>query len=227
MTADENNNVDLFWALRGGGGGTFGVVTSIVVRAHPQISATSLSFTFTSTNVTDETYFAGVKLYWESFIEYTNAGTYGYFYMSVGSTGIYTFQMLSWFAPNMTQRELADLAAPFLNNLAELGIEFTVGPSYTTATASTASGTPSSRSKPGARPPSGPAAASTPERSGTTPPSSTQPGRRPGPSTTVRWAPRPCSASTSRPAWENTLTMRSARTGATPWATLCSTRRGT
>jgi FAD/FMN-containing dehydrogenase len=32
VTADESSNSDLFWALRGGGGSTFGVVTSVIVR---------------------------------------------------------------------------------------------------------------------------------------------------------------------------------------------------
>ena len=35
VEASACENVDLFWALRGGGGGTFGVVTECVYAAHP------------------------------------------------------------------------------------------------------------------------------------------------------------------------------------------------
>jgi FAD/FMN-containing dehydrogenase len=38
VTADEKNNVDLFWALRGGGGGTFGVVTSVTFKVYPKMT---------------------------------------------------------------------------------------------------------------------------------------------------------------------------------------------
>jgi FAD/FMN-containing dehydrogenase len=35
VTVDAHNDADLFWALRGGGGGNFGVVTSFVFKLHP------------------------------------------------------------------------------------------------------------------------------------------------------------------------------------------------
>ena len=36
--ANECQNTDLFWALRGGGGGTFGVVTEVSVKADPRVT---------------------------------------------------------------------------------------------------------------------------------------------------------------------------------------------
>ncbi|HEY6204003.1 MAG TPA: FAD-binding oxidoreductase [Candidatus Limnocylindria bacterium] len=42
---DETRDADLFWALRGGGGGSFGVVTSLTLRTHP---ATALAIGFLS-----------------------------------------------------------------------------------------------------------------------------------------------------------------------------------
>jgi FAD/FMN-containing dehydrogenase len=35
VVANDAQNQDLFWALRGGGGGTFGIVTRVTLRSHP------------------------------------------------------------------------------------------------------------------------------------------------------------------------------------------------
>src|SRR5260370_92255 len=35
LVANACQNQDLFWALRGGGGGTFGIVTRMTLRTHP------------------------------------------------------------------------------------------------------------------------------------------------------------------------------------------------
>jgi FAD binding domain/Berberine and berberine like len=45
LTCDSSHNADLFWALRGGGGGNFGVVTSFTFQVH-QVPALTL-FTLT------------------------------------------------------------------------------------------------------------------------------------------------------------------------------------
>ena len=37
-TANECQDADLFWALRGGGGNAFGIVTELAVRVEPQLT---------------------------------------------------------------------------------------------------------------------------------------------------------------------------------------------
>ncbi|RJE78189.1 hypothetical protein BGP78_05730 [Pseudoalteromonas sp. MSK9-3] len=48
LTCNNNENSDLFWALRGGGGGNFGIVTSFVFRTHKtqDINVFEASFSF-------------------------------------------------------------------------------------------------------------------------------------------------------------------------------------
>ncbi|KAF2269519.1 FAD-binding domain-containing protein [Lojkania enalia] len=50
-------NSDLFWAIRGGGGGTFGVITSVTMRAHPTPKASRHELLLSSLNASDESSF--------------------------------------------------------------------------------------------------------------------------------------------------------------------------
>lgn len=44
VTANPYQNTDLFWALRGGGGSNFGVLTSLTYKAHESVSYTTAYF---------------------------------------------------------------------------------------------------------------------------------------------------------------------------------------
>jgi FAD binding domain len=48
--ANKVSNPDLFWALRGGGGGTFGVVTEATIKAYPHEPITAYSWWMNTTN---------------------------------------------------------------------------------------------------------------------------------------------------------------------------------
>ena len=50
VIANAYNNQDLFWALRGGGGGTWGVVTSVSYKTHPSTPFSGALLNVTSTN---------------------------------------------------------------------------------------------------------------------------------------------------------------------------------
>jgi hypothetical protein len=73
-------------------------------------------------------FWAGVRAYFDYFISNTEAGTYSYFSIAGTAPGEYIFNMLPFFAPNMTQAQTAELLAPWLKDLEGLGIK--VDPVY-------------------------------------------------------------------------------------------------
>ncbi|TQN68547.1 FAD-linked oxidoreductase ZEB1 [Colletotrichum shisoi] len=71
VTASESQNPDLFWAIRGGGGSTYGVVTSAVVKVYPKIKVTTMTFAFSSgTSITNDQFWAALRAYFDGFVEY-------------------------------------------------------------------------------------------------------------------------------------------------------------
>ena len=52
MTVNSCEEEDLFWALRGGGGGTFGVVLNVVLRTFPSSSVIGTGLSFSPSNDT-------------------------------------------------------------------------------------------------------------------------------------------------------------------------------
>ncbi|KUJ18747.1 FAD-binding domain-containing protein [Mollisia scopiformis] len=126
VTASLEENPDLFWGLRGGGGSTFGVVVSVTARVYPVLPVTVMTFSFaTSTNLTSTTFWEGVRTYFDYFVEYTDAGIYAYFSTILTGADSYSFGMAPFFAPNKTVSEVEALVAPWFDRLAALGITIT------------------------------------------------------------------------------------------------------
>ncbi|KAF9777956.1 hypothetical protein IL306_004300 [Fusarium sp. DS 682] len=127
VTANEHQNTDLFWALRGGGGSTFGVVTSYNVKVFPKIKAAIMSFSFTtSETVSYDTFWTAVRAYWKLIPTFNATGNYKYWAITQGEGDALAFSFFPWFAPNHTLTELKTLIAPLFKTWKDLGIEFNV-----------------------------------------------------------------------------------------------------
>jgi FAD/FMN-containing dehydrogenase len=128
VTADEKNNKDLFWAIRGGGGGTFGVVTSMTVKVHQKMNFSGVTFTILSgadTNVPDDIFWAAIEAYWRKFPGYAAQGTYGYSTVFPrGPAGGYMWSMLPWLVPEMSLVDFKAMVKPLFDEWTALGLQF-------------------------------------------------------------------------------------------------------
>ncbi|GAB1215628.1 hypothetical protein ATERTT37_004820 [Aspergillus terreus] len=62
ITANQYQNGDLFWALRGGGGGTFGVVVNVTLRTFDEVPVMLTSFNITTAH--------GNPSFWEALTQF-------------------------------------------------------------------------------------------------------------------------------------------------------------
>ncbi|KAJ5816337.1 FAD linked oxidase N-terminal [Penicillium robsamsonii] len=131
VTVTEESDPDLFWALRGGGGATYGVVTSLISRVYPKVGVTLSTFNFsTGKDVSVETFWAGFKSYLKRFPAYADAGTYAYFWVLPTGPDAFTFLMSPLFAVNHTVDQYNALVQPWYDELHELGISIQPNTTY-------------------------------------------------------------------------------------------------
>jgi len=80
--ANELTNHDLFWALRGGGGGTFGIVVQSTIKAYPSPRVTVVSWWLNTTESANDTavYKAAAYLH-AQFPALNSQGVQGFYYI--------------------------------------------------------------------------------------------------------------------------------------------------
>ncbi|KAI1128829.1 hypothetical protein F5Y10DRAFT_277156 [Nemania abortiva] len=79
VVANECQNSDLFWAIRGGGGGTFGVITKVTVKAHPMPQTTTWSFSVTKSTTDTSAWWKLVARIHAEFPALKAGGMQGYY----------------------------------------------------------------------------------------------------------------------------------------------------
>jgi hypothetical protein len=123
VVANSTSNTDLFWAMRGGGGSTFGVATSVTVKAHPDVEVTAARFGFSSAQTGVDTFWKAIRSYVDSWIANADAETYTYWTL-IPTNGTFAFAFSPFFAPNKSQADATALLQPWFDELNKLGIKF-------------------------------------------------------------------------------------------------------
>jgi hypothetical protein len=115
ITVSEASNPDLFWALRGGGGGTFAVVVSVIVRVHPKINVVTAGWYLDASNNSLEDFWKGTKKFYEVFLDWAESGIYSFFIM--GNQPQPFLSMAYLFAANHTAESYDKVVKPFFDYL--------------------------------------------------------------------------------------------------------------
>ncbi|KAL1869590.1 hypothetical protein Daus18300_005444 [Diaporthe australafricana] len=117
ITATPDQNSDMYWALTGGGGGTYGVVLSMTVKMHQDAPTAGATLSFTEAS---EKYWDAVQVFVMNLPAMVDAGVTVYWQVASGNR---FFVPQSYF-PNGTAQELERLLHPTLDALNSSGINF-------------------------------------------------------------------------------------------------------
>lgn len=120
LIANRENNTDLYWALSGGGGGTYSVVLSLTSKAHEDVPTAGANLTFTSAGVSQDAYYEAIATFHASLPKSADAGV-----MSVWYFTNETFAISPLTGPNVTAEQLKEFLTPLTDKLDELNIKYT------------------------------------------------------------------------------------------------------
>lgn len=119
LTASREENSDLFWALAGGGGGTFGVVLSMTVKAHPDGPTTGANLTFSSTGVSQDTYWEAIDTHYRSLPAIVDEGI-----MALSFITNDTFTIGPMTGPGISPARMNELLEPLTTKLKSSNIPY-------------------------------------------------------------------------------------------------------
>ena len=121
VVANREQNSDLYWALSGGGGGTYGIVISLTSKAHPDIPVSGANLTFTSQGLSQDAYYDAIEFYHSTILPaIVDSGAVSVWYFDNTS-----FSISPLTAPGLDVTLLNSLLDPFTQLLSSLGVNFT------------------------------------------------------------------------------------------------------
>ncbi|KAL4956091.1 hypothetical protein BDW69DRAFT_203695 [Aspergillus filifer] len=124
LTASQSENSDLYWALSGGGAGTYAVVLSMTTKVFPDgpIGSGILMFNITA-NATED-YWSAIEDLWMFLPEFVDAGPNSWDF-ALTAAG---FQAYAITVPDKNGTEVQSLLQPWLNSVSKRGIQYSYIP---------------------------------------------------------------------------------------------------
>nr|UYO77191.1 FAD-dependent isoamyl alcohol dehydrogenase [Trichoderma balearicum] len=116
LIATPNQNADLYWAISGGGGGTFAVVLSMTARLHPDGIVGGTLFSFNDSVVGNDAYWKAVGAFHALLPDFLDAGNS--FTYSIGNTSLVAYGTM----PGANLTEINRLLKPFIADLTHRNI---------------------------------------------------------------------------------------------------------
>lgn len=119
-TADSTEYADLFWALCGGGGATYGAVLSLTVKAHPPMIMSTGTMIMESSNTSSEAFWQAIDSFTQQVPVINDAGAAAIWYIKDG-----VFELATLWGPGLNKTELDYLINPFVTQIEALNLTFT------------------------------------------------------------------------------------------------------
>lgn len=121
--ANKRVNSDLYWALCGGGGGTYGVVTALTVKAHPDMAVVAgrLAFTNDGTVGMVERWYDALDTFHRMIPRYTDRGGFS---INVYQSG--TFLLDPFFLPGLSKSDAEEILRPLVEKLEKLELPYSL-----------------------------------------------------------------------------------------------------
>ncbi|KAI8623981.1 hypothetical protein F5Y19DRAFT_456409 [Xylariaceae sp. FL1651] len=117
LVATPTQNKDLYWALSGGGGGTYGVVLSMTVKLHKTMPTGAVTLSFTDAT---DTFWDIIRIFVMNLPTIVDSGATLYWMVVPGNT----FAMPQTYFPNGTAADFTRLLRPTLQALDDHNIQY-------------------------------------------------------------------------------------------------------
>ena len=119
LFANRETNRDLHWALSGGGGGTYGVVSSLTVKVYPDLVSSAATLSFPLLGAHEDKFWDVVHTWQASLLNLTQSGCFAIWVIS--SSG---FELVPANCRGLSNNEMRGLFEPTLASLHRSNIPY-------------------------------------------------------------------------------------------------------